>query len=482
MRRFFWWCAGVDEDLIQQCTKQEQAKYARMGATVVFTGIFAAFAGGYAMYTVFKNDKLEGVDSSALLLAVVFGLFWGAMIFNLDSYIITSFSKSSNPQRWRRFLNDVWQAVPRLLIAVVIAFTISKPLEIKICERRLAEQIRENKEAKIKASKKDWMDAYDIEGQKAGINVIADRINKADSLKYTDPPIIAQLKEKLNEKKDSIDSENSKINKAKIEIQSIKNTNSSYIYITDSLGNKLKTNRLRKEPEDRINSLNSEISNSKKNKSAIETRKTEISKRIEDERTAYRKNKQRESDSLQLEKTAMVKKYENDTIMVNDRGKESEKIIEDAYTNNFITQLEALSELKRANIKDGDTELQKQEKEKAARSFRLISLALTLLFLVIELAPILTKLITRRSKYEKLVDLDENKADIEIEANLNICKKENEARALVEVEENKDVFARMAEAQSKLLEVAINEWREEELKKIKENPSNYIKSNTSAEA
>ena len=43
---------------------------------------------------------------------------------------------------------------------------------------------------------------------------------------------------------------------------------------------------------------------------------------------------------------------------------------------------------------------------------------------------------------------------------------------------NKTVLSKIAEAQVELIETAIEEWRKEELEKIKANPSLYVKNNT----
>ena len=120
LKEFFWFCSGASPELLNRCPT-ESSKYAGIGATVLFTGIFAALAGGYALYTVFDN----------WVPAVIFGLIWGAMIFNLDRYIVSSMKKEGN--WWKEFRT----AIPRLLLAVLLAFVISKPLELKMFEREI---------------------------------------------------------------------------------------------------------------------------------------------------------------------------------------------------------------------------------------------------------------------------------------------------------------------------------------------------------
>ena len=120
LKEFFWFCSGASPELLKRCPT-ESSKYVGIGATVLFTGIFAAIAGGYALYTVFDN----------WLPAIIFGLIWGSMIFNLDRYIVSSMKKEGN--WWKEFRT----AVPRILLAVLLAFVISKPLELKMFEREI---------------------------------------------------------------------------------------------------------------------------------------------------------------------------------------------------------------------------------------------------------------------------------------------------------------------------------------------------------
>jgi hypothetical protein len=51
----------------------------------------------------------------------------------------------------------------------------------------------------------------------------------------------------------------------------------------------------------------------------------------------------------------------------------------------------------------------------------------------------------------------------------------NQKRLEAETLANEDILKQIAKTQSELLQKAISAWREEELKKINENPSAYIK-------
>ena len=115
--------------LLDSCAPGEQNKYAGIGATVFFTALMAFIASGYALYTVFDSIPM----------AVAFGFVWGLLIFNLDRFIVSTIKKRDN------FLDEFLQALPRLILAVIIAVVISKPLELKIFEKEIDRVLLEQK-------------------------------------------------------------------------------------------------------------------------------------------------------------------------------------------------------------------------------------------------------------------------------------------------------------------------------------------------
>ena len=121
LKYFFWMCSGADTDILKNSSKAEQTKFAGIGGTVFFTALMAFIAASYALFTIFNN----------YIAAVLFGLIWGLLIFNLDRFIVSTIKKSEN--KWKEIL----QATPRILLAIIIAVVISKPLELKIFEKEI---------------------------------------------------------------------------------------------------------------------------------------------------------------------------------------------------------------------------------------------------------------------------------------------------------------------------------------------------------
>ncbi|MFD1062992.1 DUF4407 domain-containing protein [Winogradskyella litorisediminis] len=129
LKQFFILCSGADTDILKECSNGEQNKYAGIGATVFFTALMATIAASYALYTVFDN----------LYTSIAFGFVWGLLIFNLDRFIVSTIKKRDNK------LSELAQAMPRIILAIIIAVVISKPLELKIFEKEINQVLLEQK-------------------------------------------------------------------------------------------------------------------------------------------------------------------------------------------------------------------------------------------------------------------------------------------------------------------------------------------------
>ncbi len=121
---FLLYASGADLQLLEQCPS-EKNKYAGIGGTIFFTGLFAAMAAAYALFTVFDNYYM----------AVILGIVWGLMIFNLDRFIVSSMRKEEKTGR------ELFTALPRVIMAVIISMVIAKPLELKIFAKEIEPEL-----------------------------------------------------------------------------------------------------------------------------------------------------------------------------------------------------------------------------------------------------------------------------------------------------------------------------------------------------
>lgn len=134
----------------------------------------------------------------------------------------------------------------------------------------------------------------------------------------------------------------------------------------------------------------------------------------------------------------------------------------------FCVRYEAFSNIKKEN-----------------ESVRLVSLFIMLMFIIIEIAPTFFKMMVAAGPYDDLLRAEAIKKKAyadqvvaettnELNAAIAISTKTNEEKEAIEIKNNKALLSKIADIQSEVLEVAIKQWREEELKKAKENPTAFI--------
>ncbi len=188
--RKFWKAAGADSYLLERSTYSDQVKYFCLGGIVVATGAMAALAGGYAFYTIFSpKDPLTGdmvYSGVEMLLSCFFGLFWGLIIYNIDRFIVTSTGKGDGTEAITK--QEIKSAIPRIIMGMIIALTISKPIEIRMFQTEIQTRLTEIKEdkKKVNAEKVENRFIKKLENKDAEITKIEDKVkqsqNKYDQL------------------------------------------------------------------------------------------------------------------------------------------------------------------------------------------------------------------------------------------------------------------------------------------------------------
>jgi hypothetical protein len=166
LKQFFILCSGADKNLLEGCSEGEQTKYVGIGATVFFTAVMAFIASSYALFTVFDD----------VVPAILFGIVWSLLIFNLDRFIVSTIRKRDN--LWSEFL----QATPRIILAIIIAIVISKPLEIKIFEKEINTVLLKEKNAMALNNKKEVANYFksDLDKNKTEIASLKAEITKKE--------------------------------------------------------------------------------------------------------------------------------------------------------------------------------------------------------------------------------------------------------------------------------------------------------------
>ena len=120
------------------------------------------------------------------------------------------------------------------------------------------------------------------------------------------------------------------------------------------------------------------------------------------------------------------------------------------------------------------------------RSTFFVSLFIMLLFVIIEISPTIFKMMVAAGPYDDMLAAERHRIQIEaqkqisdlndeVNTQIQISSALNQNKLDAEIAANKVLLEKIAVAQAELMETAIQEWRDQELKKIKEDASRYIK-------
>ncbi|WP_447767910.1 DUF4407 domain-containing protein [Sphingobacterium faecium] len=132
MNKFFIWCSGADTQTVLKCNSSEVNKYQNIGMVVFFVALLASLSASY--FVAFAFDKSS---TPSLALPYIFvGLLWGFIILSLDRSIVATISKDDSLK------DQLIKASPRFVIAIFIGLVISTPLEMKIFQKEINQELR----------------------------------------------------------------------------------------------------------------------------------------------------------------------------------------------------------------------------------------------------------------------------------------------------------------------------------------------------
>ncbi|MFY0712782.1 DUF4407 domain-containing protein [Seonamhaeicola sp. NFXS20] len=450
INRFFWWCAGANIEILKKCPT-DHAKYFGVGGTIVFTALMASFAGGYAFYTAFKSA----------LPSLFFGAFWGLLIFNLDRYIVSTIGKGDGTQK---ITIEEWKlAAPRLLMAVLLGLVISTPLELKIFEKEIktvVERLKIDEAVILKNGDSTFVNNLNsLKKRRASIEndinkLTYDKTSLSENAGAFFENSITEQKVDLKNKESLLKVLQDKVNSSYNSFVKAQKDSLSSKIINQRLAtlrsNQAKRNRAREE----IKLIQNKIEQTNKNKgNAIVDEKN----RINDLLTSKQQEKASLDEQIESKQKTLDRKnidYENKT---------------ENY-DGFAAHLEAMHILT-------------DEKPSIFWAKWLI----TLLFIFIEVAPVLFKLMAESGPYDDMMDrlkhesfVSEQQKISDINDNINtsmkISAEKNQNRLDAEIAANKALLNKIALAQAEIAELAVEKWKEEEIIKLK-NGVNHIVNN-----
>lgn len=401
----FLWSSGADLEVLK-LVPTEKSKYFGIGGTIIFTALMASFAGGYAFFTAFKSTYL----------AIPFGLFWGTLIFNLDRYIVASFGVGDGKRTISK--QEIIEAAPRLVMAIILGFVISTPLELKLFEKEI--------NAKINTD----------------ISIITQKIiNSSD----TDPRMKSLNVERKQLEKD-ISNRNQIIESKKVFWEQAN--------------------------KDKNDEWNLGKFSGKKGKGGYYEDLKKVSDNAQEE---YMKIKNEYSNLNDI----AYRKIENIDNQINLRQTQLSSEIENQKTvqqqnDGLLARLKALSDLTSTNT-----------------TLLFSKWLITLLFIFIEIAPILFKMMTERGPYDDIMDRKKHEIKVQqlqLQSNINqeintavkIHTEKYEQKLNAELEANKEILESISKAQKELAMIAIEKWKEEQIELVKNKSLKIISDSNNA--
>ncbi|TYB74050.1 DUF4407 domain-containing protein [Bizionia myxarmorum] len=420
--RLFLWSSGADLKILKQAPTDNN-KFFGIGGTILFTALMATFAGGYAFFTAFKSPYL----------AVLFGIFWGALIFNLDRYIVSTFGVGDGKKTISR--QELIEAAPRLLMAMILGFVIATPLELKLFESEINAEIARQNLITIQ------------EGSSNAIEV-AQNQNASDQIEINTLRGIT------------------KDHEAELAALKIKRDSAYDKYMCELNGTcgtgKPGEGPVFREAKAAYLLLNEEFT--KLNEEYADKRKSDY-KRIEE----------------------LNEKIELNFTKATGQAAKTETAIEGR--NGLLARLSALNNLcyeEKAITRideEGNRVLVGYETLKTTVWYA--KWLITILFIFIEIAPILFKMMTERGTYDDILDRIKHEAKVkqlllqsninqEINSSVKVNTAMNELKIEEELKANDDLIKNIAKAQAEVAAVAIELWKQEQMELVKNKGINIV--------
>ena len=381
--RFFWWCAGADQDLLSKC-ETDHEKYLGIGLTIFLTAVLATISGSFAIGTLVSETQY----------VVAMGLFWGFIIFNLDRFVVLSITKENNIGK------ELLAAVPRFILAIIIAIVISTPIEIALFKTQIDYQIETDALKRKNDIVLKNVQVHNLAGLQTNKEQMESTIAELDSLKYTEPTSTEYLQLKANyeaakkaHKKVSNELE-PKIRKNRSEISNIK-SNSSYKHTVEKRipnprgdGSVLIVDEVEIQPEwqNRIAVLEAENGRYKKQIAEKAETLNSLTQQVNSERRKFEVNMEQQIAKGREEASkvqAEIAKRDSIKNIDVERGIKASEM----YSQGFFSRLEALHNL---GVNDDGTK----------NSMYWARWMIWLLFVVIETAPIFVKLVVKQGAYD----------------------------------------------------------------------------------
>jgi len=428
LQYFLWLISGSEISALREC-ENEYNRHANIGLMILITSLFAFFTAFIAGITFIPNN-LSGV--------IAFASVWAVLIFSIDRSMVNSIKKDPNETTqpfWSFF-------IPRLILALILAFFMSIPLDHIVFPEAIERQMKENNQADWLKRKSEMDQGLDISKRETTVGTMQTQITALRQELESECP--------LTEYKDAV----ARYDACATELRGAEG---DYIKKKDAAANYY--NQLSRDPET--------------NRLIWDDRYRALRRSRDD---AYRvwNDKKRECSSYDSEAKKIASDWragkQDELSKANSRHEESSTFLEN--DKNQITQDSGKFKTELENMTGFDT--------KFVTLFlipswgvQVLKWAIFLALLVIEILPTYLKLKTPVGQYDRKMqereDIMANEIRARVTSERTIAEETEGHRAQKEVKLNKSIINKVASIELKLAQELLEKWEENTKEQLKKN-------------
>jgi len=163
---FLWLVAGSEISVLRKCPN-DYNRHANIGLMIIITSLFAGMTAFIAGST-FEKENTTGV--------IIFAVVWAFLIFSLDRSMVNSIKK--DPTQVEK---SIWgYFVPRLVLAIILSFFMSIPIEHIVFSEKIAFQMDQNNNNNWLKRQEELNKGYDIKKIETNLNIFISNSDKLD--------------------------------------------------------------------------------------------------------------------------------------------------------------------------------------------------------------------------------------------------------------------------------------------------------------
>lgn len=163
---FLWLVAGSEISVLKKCPN-DYNRHANIGLMIIITSLFAGMTAFIAGST-FEKENTIGV--------VIFAFIWAFLIFSLDRSMVNSIKKDPTQAE-----KSIWgYFAPRLVLAIILSFFMSIPIEHIVFSEKIAFQMNENNKDNWLKRQEELNKGYDTKKTETSLNIYTSNSDKLD--------------------------------------------------------------------------------------------------------------------------------------------------------------------------------------------------------------------------------------------------------------------------------------------------------------